>query len=74
MSKVYVCEQLTNVRNIYGGYDCKKWVLEEISGSSSVLDSLAITQAQAQGIGLSILGIFTAYVVFAVTAKAIKLI
>ncbi len=74
MSKVYVCEQLNSFKNIYGGYDCKKWVLEDISSSSSVFDSLSLTYSQAQEVSLLILGFFVAYVIFAVTAKGINLL
>lgn len=41
----YVCAELEKVKNIYGGYDCKTWAVQQ-----STLTDLAITGEQALGL------------------------
>lgn len=48
----YLCAELEKVRNIYGGYDCKTWVLQQSSPTQPTLNSdsansIAITGDQA---------------------------
>lgn len=73
MNPVYVCKQLETVKNIYGGYDCKEWIIYN-PASQSVWQTLAITGEQAKTIGISILGCFAIMIAFAIIIKAAKLI
>lgn len=49
----YVCSELETVRNIYGGYDCKHWTVQQ--SQQSLLEALAITPEQAGEISLAII-------------------
>lgn len=61
----YVCAELERVRNIYGGYDCKMWVLQQSSLTQPSLTSeLAITGEQAlllTGLAVSLFGLVFSY-------------
>lgn len=65
----YVCEQLETTRNIYGGFDCKNWVIYD---SQTWVDVLAITPSQMVWIGGSICGVFAIITAYSIVAKALN--
>lgn len=67
----YVCAELEKVRNIYGGYDCKNWVIHQESTSNAY--GLAISKQDSYVIGAWLIGIFGLYLVYVALAKAIKI-
>lgn len=68
----YVCAELEKVRNIYGGYDCKNWVILQESTSNNAY-GLAISKQDSYVIGSWLVGIFGLYLLYVAIAKAIKI-
>lgn len=67
---VYVCAELEKISNIYGGYDCKMWVLQQ----SSPMQDLAITGQQAIALSTIVITMFMSVFFYKIVKKTLYFI